>query len=88
MFVPRKNELFYLFAEHNVPVSRATWYIKLIAYNMPLLLPEQTSKSNRTKRQKDDPGAEWTKKVVDFFEDMWNKHTDYNLPSQKSQAGC
>ena len=38
----KKGELyFYLLAEHNVPVTRAAWYLKLIANISPLLSQDQ-----------------------------------------------
>ena len=86
VFQSKKGEMFYLLAECNVPVSRAAWYLKLLAYIQPTITQEQSSKG-RSKRATTDPSAEWTQKIIYFLDDMWPKLTDANPPANKTPQG-
>ena len=79
-FPSKKGEVFLLLAEFNVPVSRAAWYLKLLALYCQNHTVEQTSKGRSKRAAGADPAEEWTKKILLFLEDLWPKLTDANAP--------
>ena len=79
-FPSKKGEVFLLLAEFNVPVSRAAWYLKLLAFYGQSVSTEQTSKGRSKRTAGADPAEEWTKKILLFLEDLWPKLTDANAP--------
>ena len=83
--VKRSDFYFYLFAEFNVPVSRAAWYLKLLAYIFPQVNQDQQSRS-KSRSKAPDTFAEWTKNILNFMEQIWDLLTKPEFTKPKSPS--
>ena len=79
--------MFYLLAEHNVPVSRAAWYLKLLAHIQPTMTQEQSSKGRSKRAAGADPSSEWTQKILLFLDEIWPRLNDASPPQYKMPNG-
>lgn len=72
----KKEEIFVLLCEHNVPLMRAAWFVKLSsAYTVAV------SEAKMKKRQLPDPTQEWTSTLIKFLKDQLIKLQEYYLHS-------
>ncbi|XP_020279147.1 mediator of RNA polymerase II transcription subunit 12 isoform X2 [Pseudomyrmex gracilis] len=68
----KKEELFMMLCEYQVPMLRAAWYIKLSsAYTVAV------SEAKIKKRQLPDPTTEWTGTLIKFLKDQLSKLQEY-----------
>ncbi|CAB4020698.1 Mediator of RNA polymerase II transcription subunit 12, partial [Paramuricea clavata] len=70
----KKEELLNSICEHNVPLIRATWFIKMTSAHQMALISESRNK----KRQASDPAQEWTSTITKYLKDQLNKLNDYH----------
>lgn len=69
----KKEEIFMLLCEYNVPLIRATWFIKLSsAYTIAV-----SEAKIKSKRQLPDPTLEWTSTLLKFTKEQLTKLQDY-----------
>ena len=83
----KKGEMyFFLLAEFNVPVSRAAWYLKVLANVMPAVTDSSNQRGQRSRRTTDfHVVSDWTKYMVAFLDEMWNFLT-VKLPSSNQST--
>ncbi|KAJ8669737.1 hypothetical protein QAD02_000996 [Eretmocerus hayati] len=68
----KKEEIFAMLCEYQVPMLRAAWFIKLSsAYTVAV------SEAKVKKRQLPDPMTEWTGTLIKFLKDQLTKLQDY-----------
>ncbi|XP_057325001.1 mediator of RNA polymerase II transcription subunit 12 [Microplitis mediator] len=68
----KKEEIFMMLCEYQVPMLRAAWFIKLSsAYTVAV------SEAKIKKRQLPDPTTEWTGTLIKFLRDQLSKIQDY-----------
>ncbi|XP_034934643.1 mediator of RNA polymerase II transcription subunit 12 [Chelonus insularis] len=68
----KKEEIFMMLSEYQVPMLRAAWFIKLSsAYTVAV------SEAKIKKRQLPDPTTEWTGTLIKFLRDQLSKIQDY-----------
>ncbi|XP_046852491.1 mediator of RNA polymerase II transcription subunit 12-like protein isoform X2 [Xenia sp. Carnegie-2017] len=72
----KKEELLNSMCEHNVPLVRATWFIKMTSAHQMALVSESRNK----KRQATEPAQEWTSTITKYMKDQLNKLNDYHQP--------
>ena len=83
----KKGEMyFFLLAEFNVPVSRAAWYLKVLANVMPAVTDSSTQRGNSRRRTDVHVITEWTKFMIAFLDEMWNILTVKLASSNQSTA--
>ncbi|GLG99952.1 Uncharacterized protein GBIM_06326 [Gryllus bimaculatus] len=68
----KKEEIFMMLCEYQVPMLRAAWFIKL-SYAYTVAVSEVKIK----KRQLPDPSQEWTQTLNKFLKDQLGKLQDY-----------
>lgn len=74
----KKEEIFVFLCEYQVPMLRATWFIKLSsAYTVAV------SEAKIKKRQMPDPTTEWTGTLLKFLKDQVPKLHEYYSQSEK-----
>ncbi|KAG8221965.1 hypothetical protein J437_LFUL007806 [Ladona fulva] len=68
----KKEEIFTMLCEYQVPMLRAAWFIKLSsAYTVAV------SEAKIKKRQLPDPSQEWTQTLIKFLKDQLQKLQEY-----------
>ncbi|KAG7209569.1 hypothetical protein KM043_015646 [Ampulex compressa] len=68
----KKEEIFMMLCEYQVPMLRAAWFIKLSsAYTVAV------SEAKIKKRQLPDPTTEWTGTLIKFLKDQLSKLQEY-----------
>ncbi|XP_032668438.1 mediator of RNA polymerase II transcription subunit 12 isoform X2 [Odontomachus brunneus] len=68
----KKEEIFMMLCEYQVPMLRAAWFIKLSsAYTVAV------SEAKIKKRQLPDPTTEWTGTLIKFLKDQLSKVQEY-----------
>ncbi|XP_050541697.1 mediator of RNA polymerase II transcription subunit 12 isoform X2 [Daktulosphaira vitifoliae] len=76
----KKEEIFMLLCEYNVPLIRATWFIKLSsAYTIAV-----SEAKIKSKRQLPDPTLEWTSTLLKFTKEQLIKLQDYYQSTSSS----
>ncbi|XP_046392614.1 mediator of RNA polymerase II transcription subunit 12-like protein isoform X2 [Ischnura elegans] len=80
----KKDEIFTMLCEYQVPMLRAAWFIKLSsAYTVAV------SEAKIKKRQLPDPSQEWTQTLIKFLKDQLQKLQEYyHSSSGTSGAGA
>jgi mediator of RNA polymerase II transcription subunit 12 len=74
----KKEEIFIMLCEYQVPMMRAAWFIKLsLAYTVAV------SEAKIKKRQMPDPTTEWTGTLLKFLKEQIVKLQDYYSQSEK-----
>ncbi|XP_066254151.1 mediator of RNA polymerase II transcription subunit 12 isoform X3 [Euwallacea similis] len=74
----KKEEIFMMLAEYQVPMLRAAWFIKLSsAYTVAV------AEAKIKKRQMSDPTTEWTATLLKFLKDQTPKLQEYYSQSEK-----
>ncbi|KAJ8916222.1 hypothetical protein NQ315_016361 [Exocentrus adspersus] len=74
----KKEEIFMMLTEHQVPMIRAAWFIKLSsAYTVAV------SEAKIKKRQMPDPTSEWTGTLLKFLKDQIPKLLEYYSQAEK-----
>lgn len=77
----KKEEIFVLLCEYQVPMVRATWFIKLSsAYTVAV------SEAKIKKRQMPDPTTEWTGTLLKFLKDQVPKLQEFYSQTEKTPA--
>uniref|UniRef100_A0A8D9FIE5 Mediator of RNA polymerase II transcription subunit 12-like protein n=1 Tax=Cacopsylla melanoneura TaxID=428564 RepID=A0A8D9FIE5_9HEMI len=77
----KKEEIFLLLCEYQVPMLRATWFIKLSsAYTVAV------SEAKIKKRQLPDPMLEWTGTMLKFLKEQLMKLQEYYQHSSSSSS--
>ncbi|XP_049822887.1 mediator of RNA polymerase II transcription subunit 12 isoform X3 [Aethina tumida] len=75
----KKEEIFIMLCEYQVPMIRAAWFIKLSsAYTVAV------SEAKIKKRQMTDPTTEWTGTLLKFLKDQIPKLQEYYSQSEKT----
>lgn len=75
----KKEEIFMMLCEHQVPMLRAAWFIKLSsAYTVAV------SEAKIKKRQMPDPTTEWTSTLLKFLKDQVPKLQEYYSQTDKT----
>ena len=83
----KKSEVyFYLLAEANVPVSRAAWYLKLLANFFSQKDQSEPTRGNKRSSKSADSASEWSKHLSTFMDEIWLLLCDPNPPRQKNHA--
>ncbi|XP_014230379.1 mediator of RNA polymerase II transcription subunit 12-like isoform X1 [Trichogramma pretiosum] len=78
----KKEDIFSMLCEYQVPMLRAAWFIKLSsAYTVAV------SEAKIKKRQLPDPTTEWTGTLIKFLKDQLTKLHDYYLLNTGSNHG-
>lgn len=74
----KKEEIFMMLTEYQVPMMRAAWFIKLSsAYTVAV------SEAKIKKRQMSDPTTEWTGTLLKFLRDQTPKLQEYYSQTEK-----
>ncbi|CAH1994694.1 unnamed protein product [Acanthoscelides obtectus] len=75
----KKEEIFMMLTEHQVPMIRAAWFIKLSsAYTVAV------SEAKIKKRQMPDPTTEWTGTLLKFLKDQIPKLQEFYSQTEKT----
>ncbi|PNF33035.1 hypothetical protein B7P43_G16367 [Cryptotermes secundus] len=78
----KKEEIFIMLCEYQVPMLRAAWFIKL-SYAYTVAVSEVKIK----KRQLSDPSQEWTATLIKFLKDQLNRLQDFYHQSGGNVSG-
>ncbi|KAF7269352.1 mediator complex subunit kohtalo isoform X2 [Rhynchophorus ferrugineus] len=74
----KKEEIFMMLTEYQIPMMRAAWFIKLSsAYTVAV------SEAKIKKRQMSDPTTEWTSTLLKFLKDQVPKLQEYYSQNEK-----
>ncbi|XP_071950747.1 mediator of RNA polymerase II transcription subunit 12-like protein [Antedon mediterranea] len=74
----RKEEIFRMLAEHQVPMIRATWLLKMTHASTQAI----TDSKVRPKRAQSDPSIEWCQVITRFLKEILSKIADpHQTPS-------
>ncbi|XP_045472646.1 mediator of RNA polymerase II transcription subunit 12 isoform X2 [Harmonia axyridis] len=76
----KKEEIFMLLCEYQVPMMRAAWFIKLSSAYTAYTVSEAKNK----KRQMPDPTTEWSSTLLKFLKDQIPKLQDHYSQTEKS----
>ncbi|KAF4529435.1 hypothetical protein B566_EDAN003531, partial [Ephemera danica] len=79
----KKEEIFMLLCEYQVPLLRATWFIKLSSAHTVAI-----TEAKMKKRQLPDPAQEWTQTLTKFMRDQQAKLQDHYNNSSGNTAGA